>query len=157
MPNIILDNNRFRTVDFNVITEYELTDLNFYIPADFFNYAVYAIIYDSSGVNEICSLVNTELRSNRKVFKFDPSYSYRIKSGNSTIYLVLISPDMKTAVISQDFHANIKIDKMKVSHYTLLTETFSQQLADTYTKIEELTKLNIDIYEKILSLHKEVT
>ena len=157
MPNIILESTKCRTVDFNSSVEYELTDLNFYIPSEFFKYAVYAIIYDCSGVNEICSLANTELKANHKVFNFDPSYSYRIKSGNATIYLVLISPDMKTTVISQDFHANIKIDKMKVSHYTLLTETFSQQLADTYTKIEELTELNIDLYEKILSLHKEVT
>lgn len=157
MPNIILDNSKIRTVDFSSSTEYELTDLSFYIPAEYFDHTIYAIIYDHTGVNEICSLTNTELRANYKVFNFDPSYSYRIKSGNSIIYLVLISPDMGSITISQDLHVIVKIDKMKVSHYTLLTETFSKQLADTYTKIEELTKLNIDIYEKIVLLHKEVT
>lgn len=150
MPNIILDNKEFRTVDFNYSTAYELNDLNFYIPSEYFDYTVYAIIYDSSSVNEICRLTNTKLVSNYKVFNFDPSYAYRIRSGESTIYLVLIGPDMKTVIITQNFNVTISIDKVKVAHRTLQLETFSNELADNYAKVEGLTRLNIEIYESIL-------
>jgi len=152
MPNIILNSNEFRTVGLDTAAVYDLIDLNFYISTEYSNFTVCAIINDEHGINEICKLTSTENKSNYTVYNFDPSYLYRIRSGAMKIFLLLISQDMQTTKISKDINLKINIDKIKVSHYTLMTETFSKQLADTYAKIEELTKLNIEIYESNLKL-----
>ena len=156
MPNIILNDTEIRSVNLYPDTEYQLSDLNFYIPLDYKDYCVYVILNDSVGVNEICKIQCIDQTSNYKIYTFDPLYPLRISSGNTSIYLLLINKDFSNTRITNDLSVLINIDKIKVSHYTLLTEMFSRSLADTYAKNEQLTQLNIEMYNKMLKALKEV-
>ena len=153
--NIILDEDySLRATKMSQSELYDLSDTNFFIPNKFNSCNVFAILTNSVGLTEIIPLNFIENSHSYKKYKVTYSNSIRVDSGEMEIKIVLVDLNSHEVCLSSGNKVicNITVDNYKIAHQVATTNELSSLVSDLYKKIERMTEMNIDIYEKIMEV-----
>ena len=153
--NIILDEDySLRTTKMSQSELYDLSDINFFIPNKFNSCNVFTILTNSVGLTEIIPLNFIENNHSYKKYKVTYSNSIRVDSGEMEIKIVLVDSNSHEVCISSGNKVicNITVDNYKIAHQVATTNELSSLVSDLYKKIERMTEMNIDIYEKMVEV-----
>ena len=151
--NIILNEDySLRTTKMSQSEIYDLSDINFFIPNKFNSYNVFAILTNSVGLTEIIPLNFIEIVISYKKYKVTYSNSIRVDSGEMEIKIVLVDSNSHEVYISSGNRliCNIAVDNYKIARQVAITNELSLSVYELYKKIEQMTEMNIDIYERIM-------
>ena len=150
--NVILNEDcSLRTTKMSQSELYDLSDINFFIPNKFNSYNVFAILTNSVGLTEIIPLNFIENSHSYKKYKVTYSNSIRVDSGEMEIKIVLVDSNSHEVCISSGnkLICNITVDNYKIARQVAITNELNTTMHELYKKIEQLTEMNISIYEKI--------
>ena len=153
--NIILNEDySLRTTKMSQSEIYDLSDINFFIPNKFNSYNVFAILTNSVGLTEIIPLNFIENSHSYKKYKVTYYNSIRVDSGEMEIKIVLVDSNSHEVYISSGnkVFCNITVDNYKIARQVAITNELSLSVQELYKKIEQMTEMNIDIYEKIVGV-----
>ena len=153
--NIILDEDySLRATKMSQSELYDLSDINFFIPNKFNSCNVFTILTNSVGLTEIIPLNFIENSHSYKKYKVTYSNSIRVDSGEIEIKIVLVDSNSHEVYISSGnkLICNITVDNYKIARQVAITNELSLLVSDLYKKIEQMTEMNIDIYEKIMEV-----
>lgn len=155
--NIILnEDNSLRTTKFNRDNTYELSDMNIYIPNDVTYTNIYIVLINKLGINDIIPLELSERTATHKKYRFTYTNPIRINSGEVEIKLLLIDVDNNySSIVSDEIKCNINIDNYKICYQTVISEQLGNSIKSMYEKINQLTEINIEIYDKIMKGSEE--
>ena len=111
------------------------------------------MLIDSLGITDIISLQFFKNHNEYKVYKINATSTIRVKSGDLKVQ-VLVVESGSNAIKTSTFISlsDVSIDNYKMIRQLQLINDFSADISDTYKKISELTKINVEIYEKIQTL-----
>ena len=148
--NIILNDNTIRTTKFNKEEVYELSDINIYIPNDQKHTNAYIILKNQQGIYDIIPIELVEKTTTHKKYRITYTNSIRISSDEVEIKVLLLDVENNySCIISDSLICNINVDNYKISHQTVISEQLGNSIKTMYGKINQLTEMNINIYEKI--------
>ena len=153
--NIILDEDySLRATKMSQSELYDLSDINFFIPNKFNSCNVFTILTNSVGLTEIIPLNFIENSNSYKKYKVTYSNSVRVDSGEMEIKIVLVDSNSHEVCISSGDKVicNITVDNYKIAHQVATTNELSSLVSDLYKKIERMTEMNIEIYEKMVEV-----
>lgn len=156
--NIILNEDyTLRTTKMSQSESYDLSDINFFIPNKFNSCNVYVVLINSVGLTDIIPLNFIENSHSYKKFKITYSNSIRVDSGEIEIKIVLVDSNGREVYISSGdkLICNIAVDNYKIARQVAITNELSLSVYELYKKIEQMTEMNIDIYEKIMEVSNE--
>lgn len=150
MANIIkLDNDlNIYTPKLSANNVYDISDLSFYIDNDFNNMSLYVLLIDSNNVSDIVPLTFVDISGNYKIFQLNHTANIRVSSGLIALKIILINKD-KVITSNESITLNLSVENFAVYHQLFVTRELSENINSIYNKIIEMTKLNIDISEKI--------
>ena len=146
--NVVFESEKksLRLVKFNPEETYNLEDLDFYIPSNLRNATPFLLIKDSEGTKDILKLAQIQTGHAYNIYSVSLDNVISVTDGLSSIIVMVINNDIMRSAASEiilnyeNFQNGIELSSL---------EKFSYSLAETYTKIQELTKMNIEIYETI--------
>ena len=153
--NVILNEDyTLKTTKMSQSESYDLSDINFFIPNKFNSCNIFTILTNSVGLTEIIPLNFIENSHSYKKYKVTYSNSIRVDSGEMEIKIVLVDSNSHEVCISSGNKVicNITVDNYKIAHQVATTNELSSLVSDLYKKIERMTEMNIDIYEKIMEV-----
>ena len=153
--NVILNEDcSLRTTKMSQSELYDLSDINFFIPNEFNSCNVFTILTNSVGLTEIIPLNFIENRHSYKKYKVTYSNSIRVDSGEMEIKIVLVDSNSHEVCISSGNKVicNITVDNYKIARQVAITNELSLSVYELYKKIEQMTEMNIDIYERIVEV-----
>jgi hypothetical protein len=143
-----IDTHTMRFISFNPTHVYQLDELNFYIPKENKNLNPFLLIKDSKGKQDIIKLSLVGNDNVYNIFAVALTNSISISpNGLCKLYLLTIEDDNFN--ISQCQELYLAFDNYTIAHQVSLINNLSRQVMNAYQKIEQLTKMNIDIYESI--------
>lgn len=154
MANILLTEDfALKQTHFDANKTVILSEIFFYIPNKFTDSRVYIMLIDSLGITDIISLQFFKNHNEYKVYKINATSTIRVKSGDLKVQ-VLVVESGSNAIKTSTFISlsDVSIDNYKMIRQLQLINDFSADISDTYKKISELTKINVEIYEKIQTL-----
>lgn len=151
--NIIydVDNNDLRLISFNINQAYQLEELVFYIPRQLKNVTPFLLIKDSNDKKDILKLTQISTDRNYIIYSVSLENSIAVKEGLSAMTLMLLERNLFKSVSSSII---LKYDNFILGKQINIIENLSKQVMLMYTKIEELTKMNIEIYKEIEEANK---
>ena len=153
--NIILNEDySLRATKMSQSELYDLSDINFFIPNKFNSCNVFTILTNSVGLTEIIPLNFIENNNSYKKYKVTYSNSIRVNSGEIEIKMVLVDSNSHEVCISSGNKVicNITVDNYKIARQVAITNELSLSVYELYKKIEQMTEMNIDIYERIMEV-----
>lgn len=151
--NVILNEDyTLRTTKMSQSESYDLSDINFFIPNKFNSCNVFIVLINSVGLTDIVPLNFIENIHSYKKYKITYSNSIRVDSGENEIKIVLVDSNGREVYISSGDKVicNITVDNYKIARQVAITNELSLSVYELYKKIEQMTEMNIDIYEKIM-------
>jgi len=150
MVNIIYGedkNMRFTQFDKNII--YDLTDLRFFINNNKSLLVLYCIIKNSNGTLDSVKLqIGNSESKGYDCYNFSPTQLLSLNSGVSTLFLFGIYTD-KSTFITDEFDMNLNVENFKISNKLYVVNELENDVMNYYNKIEQLTKMNIDMFKDI--------
>lgn len=150
--NVILNEDyTLKTTKMSQSELYDLSDINFFIPNKFNSCNVFVVLINSVGLTDIVPLNFIENSNSYKKYKITYSNSIRVDSGKVEIKIVLVASTSREVYISSGdkLICNIAVDNYKIARQVAITNELSSSVYELYKKIEQMTEMNIDIYEKI--------
>ena len=146
--NVVFESEKksLRLIKFNPEETYSLEDLDFYIPSNLRNATPFLLIKDAEGTKDILKMTKTQNGHAYNIYSVSLENSISVIGGLSSIIVIVITNDIMRSAAAEiilnyeNFEKGIELNSL---------EKFSYQLAETYNKIQELTKMNIEIYETI--------
>lgn len=148
--NIILNDNTIRTTKFNKEETYELSDINIYIPNDQKHTNAYIILKNQQGIYDIIPIELVEKTTTHKRYKITYTNPIRIPSGEIEIKVLLLDIENNySCIISDNLICNINIDNYRIAYQTVISEQLGNSIKTMYEKINQLTEMNINIYEEM--------
>lgn len=151
--NVILNEDyTLRTTKMSQSESYDLSDINFFIPNKFNSCNVFIVLINSVGLTDIIPLNFIENSHSYKKYKITYSNSIRVDSGEIEIKIVLVDSTSREVCISSGdkLICNITMDNYKIARHVAITNELSLSVYELYKKIEQMTEMNIDIYERIM-------
>ena len=154
--NIILNRDyTLRTTKMKEETEYGLSDIDIFIPNSFNSYNCFLCLINNIGLTDIVPIEFVENSSSYKKYKISYSNPIRINSGETKIKIILVDSENHSVIISAgNVLCNLDIENYKIGHQMTVISDTNSSIQNMYNKIQELTKMNIDIYEKIVEASK---
>lgn len=150
--NVILNEDyTLKTTKMSQSESYDLSDINFFIPNKFNSCNVFVVLINSVGLTDIVPLNFIENSNSYKKYKITYSNSIRVDSGEIELKIVLVDSNGREIYISSGdkLICNIAVDNYKIARQVAITNELSSSVYELYKKIEQMTEMNIDIYEKI--------
>lgn len=146
--NIIyeIDKNKLRLISANPNISYQLNELRFYIPKKQ-NITPFLLIKDSNDNKDILRLTQIESDKNYNIYTVSTENSVTIDSAQKCSISLLNFENNINFSAFEDIH--LSFDNYLLGNQIYLIENLSNKLMTTYKQIEELTKINIEIYQKI--------
>lgn len=133
-----------RLTNFNAKKIYQLENLLFYIPTECKKSTPFLLITDSEKNRHILKLSNIHEERTYNVYSVSLDNSFDIKEGCAEITLILIDDKIIT---SAKAIIELKYDNLISANYLSVIEELSQEVQRKYALIEEMTKMNIEIYQ----------
>lgn len=145
--NIIydIDKNNLRLIGFDPREVYQLNELKFYIPKKT-NITPFLLIKNLKEEKEILKLTQRGSEKNYNIFYVPIEQTISINKGNCSIALIDVESDF---ILSTFQTISLNFDDYKIGNQLYLIEELSKNIILTYKQIEELTKMNIEIYQNI--------
>lgn len=145
--NIIydIDKNNLRLISFNPNETYQLNELKFYIPKRI-KITPFLLIKNSKGEKEILKLTQRGSDQSYNVFGVSVEQTIAADAGDCSIALINVEDDF---IFSNPQKISLDFDDYKIGNQLYLIEELSKNVILTYKQIEELTKMNIEIYQSI--------
>ncbi len=151
--NVVFESEKksLRLVKFNPEETYNLEDLDFYIPSNLRNATPFLLIKDAEGTKDILKMTKTQSGHAYNIYSVSLDNAIKVIDGKSSIIVLILTNDFMRSGASeislsyQSFKEGIKLN---------LIENFSHYLSTVYNQIQELTKMNIDIYKSIEGVTK---
>lgn len=153
--NVILNEDcSLRTTRMSHSELYDLSDINFFIPNKFNSCNVFTILTNSVGLTEIIPLNFIENSHSYKKYKVTYSNSIRVDSGEMETKIVLVDSNSHEVYISSGDKVicNITVDNYKIARQVAITNELSLSVYELYKKIEQMTEMNIDMYERMMEV-----
>lgn len=153
--NVILNEDySLRTTKMFQSESYDLSDINFFIPNRFNSCNVFIVLINSVGLTEIVPLNFIENSHSYKKYKVTYSNSIRVDSGEVEIKIILVDSNSREVCISSGdkLICNITVDNYKIARQVAITNELNISVHELYKKIEQMTEMNINIYEKIMEV-----
>lgn len=145
--NIIFNNQTNTIRQFGSFNTVELNDIRFYIPKEF-GQNLYVLISDQNQHTDVLQLTKTnEVHSDYSIYTVSLESTVSNKSGISSLLLFYFEQDK--LINSNSLSLNISFTQFRSALEVYTLQKISTELAETYSKITELTKLNISLYEDI--------
>lgn len=119
----------------------------FYIPKTYKNITPFLIIKNLEGQSDIIKLSQTQVDKNYNIFSVALSNSIAIAEGQLTIAILGI--DNSKIFSSEAVSLHLSFENYNIGHQIQMIDQLSKEVILAYRKIEELTKMNIEIYEAI--------
>lgn len=137
-------------IGFNPNHVYNLEELTFYIPKTR-NITPFLLIKDSE-TKDVLKLSKNGMDKNYIIYSISINNSISTRNGSINMSLLTLEGDIiKTSSVDQ---INLNFDNFMIARRTAIFDEISRNLAATYQKIEELTKMNIEIYQNIEEARK---
>lgn len=145
--NIIydIDKNNLRLINFNSKKFYQLNELKFYIPKKT-RITPFLLIKNSKREKEILKLTQCGSDKNYNIFNVSTEQTISIDTGDCSIALINIEDNFTFSAFQK---ISLDFDDYKIGNQLYLIEELSKNIILTYKQIEELTKMNIEIYQNI--------
>lgn len=146
--NIIydVDKDTLRLISFNPYQSYQLNELRFYISKEK-NISPFLLIEDSHKEREILKLIPIKQDENYYIYTVAPEASIAIEDRTCIISIIGILDN--NFVFSNSQALLLSFDNFRLGSRLHLIDELSNNLIITYKQIEELTKMNIDLYQEI--------
>lgn len=146
--NIIydVDKDTLRLISFNPYQNYQLNELRFYISKEK-NISPFLLIEDSHKEREILKLVPVDQDNNYYIYTVAPDASIMIEDCACVISVIGVLDN--NFVFSNSQALLLSFDSFRLGSKLYLIDELSNNLIVTYKQIEELTKMNIDLYQEI--------
>lgn len=119
----------------------------FYIPKTYKNITPFLIIKNLEGQSDIIKLSQTQVDKNYNIFSVALSNSIAIVEGQLTI--AILGMDNSKIFSSEAVSLHLSFENYNIGHQIQMIDQLSKEVILAYRKIEELTKMNIEIYEAI--------
>lgn len=140
------DKNELKFLKFDPLNVYQLSDLKFYIPKTG-NITPFLLI-SSKEDKDILKLTKIQEDGNYDVYMAGVETTITIRDMECQISL-FVAEDNSVKVSASHNHILLAFDNYKLGNQIYLIENLSQNLMVTYKQIEELTKMNIELYQEI--------
>ena len=146
--NIIydIDKNNLRVLHFDSRMIYQLDELVFYIPTKYKNITPFLLIKDSQGEVDILKLKQTSMDKTYISFSTSLDNKIVVKNGQSELSVLFFNNDLFK---SQTISLNLAYDNFSIAKQIYLIELLSKDIVKKHYQIEEMTKMNIDIYQQL--------
>lgn len=146
--NIIydIDKDNLRPISFNPYQKYQLNELKFYIPKKE-NITPFLLIEDSHKDREILKLIPINSDNNYYIYKVAPEASLSIEENLCTIAVIGILEN--NFIFSNSQTIILSFDNFQLGSKLYLIDELSKNMVLTYKQIEELTKMNVELYQEI--------
>lgn len=145
--NIIYNNQSNTIREFGSLKTVELNDIRFYIPKEM-EQNFYVLMSDRNQHINILQLTKTnEAHSDYSIYTVSLENTVSNKSDASSLLLFYFDQDR--FINSNTLSLNISFNQFSSALELYMLQKLSVELAETYSKITELTKLNISLYEDI--------
>lgn len=145
--NIIYNSQSNTIREFGSLKTIELNDIRFYIPQKM-DQNIYVLISDQNKHINILQLAKTnEAHSDYTIYTVSLENTISNKPGISSLLLFYFEQDK--LISSNALTLNISFNQFNSVLELYALQKISSELAETYRKITELTKLNISLYEDI--------
>lgn len=132
---------------------YKPQDLIFFIPQKYNEYSVFLFLKDNA-LYDVCPLTFTGDVVSYKTYAVDGTYPLRV-SGDCSISLILLKEhEIK---LTECFTAFLDVEQYKIAQMTYLSQELSRSVSEAYSKITEMTNMNIELYELIRTKGDEST
>lgn len=138
-------------IGFNPNQVYNLEDLIFYFPKNK-NITPFLLLKDSYETKDVLKLTKSGMDKNYIIYSVSIDSSISAKNGYVDMSILTLEDDIvKTSPKTQ---ISLNFDNFMIAKRTYILDEISRNLASTYQKIEELTKMNIEIYQNIEEANK---
>lgn len=145
--NIIYNNQSNTIREFGSLKTVELNDIRFYIPKEM-EQNFYVLISDRNQHINILQLTKTnEAHIDYSIYTVSLENTVSNKSDASSLLLFYFDQDR--FINSNTLSLSISFNQFSSALELYMLQKISAELAETYSKITELTKLNISLYEDI--------
>lgn len=153
MVNIIYQADKtIRFTQFDINATYDISDLKFFMPSDKIPIALYCVIKNENEEIDSIKLVSTSSDSKfYYCYKFSDSQPISHQSGKLTLFLFGVYED-KSTIISDEFNINLNVENFNITSQLYALSQISSEIANYYNKIEQLTKMNIELYRDMQEL-----
>ena len=133
-------------IGFNPNQVYNLEDLIFYFPKNR-NITPFLLLKDSYETKDVLKLAKSGMDKNYIIYSVSIDSGLSAKNGYIDMSVLTLENDIiKT---SPKIQISLNFDNFMIAKRTSILDEISRNLASTYQKIEELTKMNIEIYQNI--------
>lgn len=139
-----MDKKDLRCLNFNPNQSYNLEDLNFYLPKK--NITPFLLIEDSKGNKDILKLTQHSVDKSYFIYSVSLENSTILYSGNCSVSIVILDNDI---LKSTSLSLYLNVENFKIARQIYLIEGINKEVLNAYKKIEEMTKMNIEIYTSI--------
>ena len=138
-------------IGFNPNQVYNLEDLIFYFPKNR-NITPFLLLKDSYETKDVLKLTKNGMDKNYIIYSVSIDSDISAKNGYIDMSVLTLEDDIiKTSPKTQ---ISLNFDNFMIAKRTAILDEVSRNLASTYQKIEELTKMNIEIYQNIEEANK---
>ena len=141
-----VDKDTLRLISFNPYQSYQLNELKFYISKEK-NISPFLLIEDSHKEREILKLIPIKQDENYYIYTVAPEASIAIEDRTCIISIIGILDN--NFIFSNSQALLLSFDNFRLGSRLHLIDELSNNLIITYKQIEELTKMNIDLYQEI--------
>lgn len=151
--NLIMgESGTIRTTQFNASTQYNIEDINFYIPQTRGNgYQVFLVLKGPRNLYEIVELVRSKSASSgtNLLYKLPLKQALRVNNEQVVLNLMLINTQTGEYFYSTDIKVNIITDHYNLARQVFISQQVGQKVQDLYIKVLGLTEENRELYNKI--------
>lgn len=138
-------------IGFNPNQVYNLEDLIFYFPKNR-DITPFLLLKDSYEIKDVLKLTKSGMDKNYIIYSVSVDSGLSAKNGYINMSILTLENDIiKTSPKTQ---ISLNFDNFMIAKRTSILDEISRNLASTYQKIEELTKMNIEIYQNIEEANK---
>ena len=144
--NIIYDftTNNIRLIQYDKGQSYQIEDLFLYLPKNH-NVAVYCRVIDSNSNENILKMNKVKQDKNYNIYQVALTNFISLQNGLSEVYFLIMKDDgFYSKCLGK---LSLKYDNFTIASKMFLTEEFTKEMRTICTKIEEYTKLNIQLYK----------
>lgn len=151
--NLIMgESGTIRTTQFNASTQYNIEDVNFYIPQTRGNgYQVFLVLKGHRNLYEIVELARSKSASSgtNLLYKLPLKQALRLNNEQVVLNLMLINTQTGEYSYSSEIKINISTDNYTLARSVYVAQQVGQKIQDLYGKIIGLTEENRELYRKI--------
>lgn len=150
-PNFIMaDNTQLRATQFNPGSQYDIGEMNFYIPfAMASDSQVFLILKGEKGLIDIVELNKVGSQGSNILYKLSLNQKLRIAKEKVLLKMLVLNPKDGTYKLSSGYSVNISTEHYELARQVYIAQCINASTQSAYAKILALTEENRAIYEKI--------